>query len=232
MRKIILLTLYVVFLHLLVIVVIFKPYTFMLIKTKFFPVEIKKNRTYLKTHTFYKRMNKNLSANKSIFLGDSHIQGLAVSEVIPNSVNFGIGKDTIQGLIYRINEYDATSSAKNIVIAVGINDLIDPNVESSIKKYHQLLKLIPESSFLVVNAIFFVDEELAESSLSNVAIKRLNLRLKRLVEQRDNSKFIDINAQITSRGQLSDKYHIGDGIHLNEKGYDIWIKMLSQSLIR
>lgn len=232
MRKNILLALYIVFIHLLIIVVVFKPHIFMQIKTKFFPREIEVDRTYSKTHAFYKRINRNLSANKSIFLGDSHIQGLAVSEVIINSVNFGIGKDTIQGLIHRISDYDAISYAQNIIIAVGINDLIHQDIEFTINKYQQLLKLIPTSSFLVVNAIFLIDEELAGKSLNNVAIKRLNLRLQRLVEQRKNSKFININAQISSLGQLSNKYHIGDGIHLNEKGYDIWIKMLNQSLIR
>ncbi|MFT6734140.1 MAG: lysophospholipase L1-like esterase [Polaribacter sp.] len=230
MRKGLIFIIYGISLHLFIIILLLKSNAVSLISTKLFPVDKPIERTYLKTHTFYKRVNNNLTIDQTIFLGDSHIQGLAVSEVIGKSVNFGIGKDTVKRLINRMRYYDSMQSAKNIVIAVGINDLQHKSVEETLKEFKKLLKKLPKDVFVLVNGVFTIDEGKFQGQISNQNIFRLNIELKKIVNERSNSYFLDINPQLSYNGQLIEEYHIGDGIHLSEKGYHIWIQALTQTL--
>ncbi len=232
MRKGLIFILYGILLHIFLIILLVKSNAFSLIHTKLFPSDKPVGRTYVETHAFYKRVNNNLTMGHTIFLGDSHIQGLAVSEVIGKSVNFGIGKDVTKRLINRVRDYDAISRAKNIVIAIGINDLAHQSVESTIKQFEQLFSLLPKESFLYVHAIFFIDEKLFKGNIENNDIIKLNNKLKQLVSVRKKSEFIDINNQLITKGQLSEEYHIGDGMHLNAKGYKIWIDILKQTITK
>ena len=56
-----------------------------------------------------------------MFLGDSHVQGLAVSSITPNAVNLGIGGNTTVGLIQRLQNLKSLQLARTVVIAIGYN---------------------------------------------------------------------------------------------------------------
>ncbi len=230
MRKGLIFIIYGISLHLFIIILLLKSNAVSLISDKLFPLDKPIERTYLKTHTFYKRVNNNLTIDHTIFLGDSHIQGLAVAEIIGKSVNFGIGKDTVKILIKRVGDYDSIQSAKNIVIAIGINDLQHKSVEETLKGFEKLLRQLPKEVFVLVNGVFAVDEGKFQGEISNKDIFLLNIELKKIVNKHSNSYFLDINPQLAYEGQLIEEYHIGDGIHLSEKGYHIWIKALTQTL--
>jgi lysophospholipase L1-like esterase len=230
MRKGLFFTLYMIILHIILLVLVVKTNAIELFGQKFFNQPQKIDIRYRNTHAFYLRMDKNLTANKTIFIGDSHVQGLAVIEVSSMSVNFGIGKDTTDGLTDRISDYDSILSAKTIVIAIGINDLQHKSVKETVIGFRKLLRQLPNDSLVLVNGVFVIDEEKFQGQISNKDILLLNTELKRIVNKRSNSYFLDINPQLAYDGQLIEEYHIGDGIHLSEKGYHIWIKALTQTL--
>jgi len=230
MRKGLFFTLYMVILHIILIVLVIKTNALVLFGEKWGNQLQKMDIRYRNTHAFYLRMDKNLTANKTIFLGDSHVQGLAVIEVSPMSVNFGIGKDTIDGLIKRISDYNSIGTAKNIVIAIGINDLQYISIEETLKGFKKILRQFPNDSFVLVNGVFVIDEGIFQGKILNKDILLLNIELNKIVNKRSNSYFLDINPQLAYEGQLIEEYHIGDGIHLSEKGYHIWIKALTQTL--
>jgi lysophospholipase L1-like esterase len=230
MRKGLFFTLYIIILHIILLVLMVKTNAIELFEQKFFNQPQKMDIRYRNTHAYYLRVDKNLTANKTIFIGDSHVQGLATIEVSPTSVNFGIGNDTTDGLIDRISDYDSILSAKNIVIAIGINDLQHKSVKETVAGFEKILRQLPKDIFVLVNGVFAIDEGKFQGQISNQDVFRLNTGLKKIVNKRSNSYFLDINSQLTYAGQLIEEYHIGDGIHLSEKGYHIWIKALSQTL--
>jgi hypothetical protein len=62
--------------------------------------------------------------------------------------------------------------------------------------------------------------------LSNV-IKITNPdSIEKLALQYPNVTYLDVNQWAASKGSLSTDLHIGDGVHLNEKGNWMWIKQL------
>ena len=82
-----------------------------------------------------------------------------------------------------------------------------------------------------MNALFPVDEDLDFAVGTNSKIRQVNESLARLVGRYPNVVFIDNRRQfIDSEGQLRSDYHIGDGLHLNTSGYEVWINRLRSTL--
>jgi len=111
-----------IFLNIFLIIIIFiKPNIATTIKDKIF-TKNEISEYYVKTNSYYKRMAGNLENDTNIFIGDSITQGLNVSAVKQNSVNFGIGGDTTKGVINRITDYKVKET-QDIYLLIGINDL-------------------------------------------------------------------------------------------------------------
>lgn len=230
MRKSLILNSYLVAIHIAIVVILLNIEMVSYLKAAVVPQNNLATLTYKKTHAFYKRVSRNISASSNIFIGDSHVQGLAVSEVANKAVNLGIGKDTIQGLTKRILDYDLLAGNHNLIIAIGVNNLWQEDVNVALAHFKKLLALIPDNTQIFVSAVFFVDENF--TNLKNLKIKSFNHALKEVVLERDNAEFIDINNLMVVDGQLKAEYHIGDGIHLSKKGYDIWINVLNKFLVQ
>ena len=74
---------------------------------------------------YHERSVDSVPDDSVIFIGDSITQGLCVSAVQPNAVNFGIGSDTTTGVLMRIPAYmPALERAKCIVLAIGVKHLM------------------------------------------------------------------------------------------------------------
>jgi len=181
---------------------------------------------------FHRRVDANIPDNSIIFLGDSLIQGLAISSIASPSINFGIGNDTTWGLIQRIPYYSSISKSKAIVIAIGVNDLIRRNNKEIINNYKKIATLIPDHIPIVFSAILPIDEALLDTVDFNKRIRDVNNELKKLCDDNQRLYFINITNQLTRPdGWLSEKFHIGDGIHLNALGNAVWIDGLKKGLL-
>ena len=182
------------------------------------------------THSFYLRVDKNTSKGKVIFVGDSHIQGLAVNEVNNQGVNFGIGGDTSKIILTRVKQYQSIQFARAIVFSVGINDFRYRSIDEIINHYKEILDVIPKTTVIIINAVFHIDPLSTSINIDNKDIFLLNQKLESLSQEYSNSIFLNLNAQFTQKNRLLEEYHIGDGIHLNKRGYQVWIKILKKML--
>lgn len=164
----------------------------------------------------------------AIFIGDSITEGLNTNMVFQPSVNFGISMDTTRGVYERLDVYSSLSKASVIVLAVGINDLIHRTAEAALGNYNQILKKLPASVPILVSAILPVDENVGWVGF-NEKVLTMNTGLKMMTEQKANFFFINPGDYLVSDdGNLSSQYHT-DGIHLNKKGYEIWISRLKKA---
>ena len=175
---------------------------------------------------YHQRIDKNIPDKSIVFIGDSMIQGLAVSAISPQAVNFGIGQDTTLGVINRIPLYTSLERSKLIIFAVGVNDLGRRSNKQIIENYRHIINIIPNQTPVLFSAVLPVHSK--DLSI-NKRIHGLNKHLKDLCQERDDIYFLDIsNHIINSDGSLDVKYHIGDGLHLNELGNTIWIDKLKK----
>ncbi len=179
---------------------------------------------------YHRRMDKNLPVGSVLFIGDSIIQGLAVSAVTPKGVNYGIGNDTSFGVLNRLSLYHSLNTAEAVVLAIGHNDFKYRNVDETIDIVHKILKYIPGSKKVILCAVHPIDSNIHSTYVSNPKIKQLNKRLGSLSKQYANVFFLNMEKSLSHNGSLLQKYHIGDGVHLSKKGYDLWTQQLKIAL--
>jgi lysophospholipase L1-like esterase len=177
---------------------------------------------------YHGRMDNNIPENAIIFLGDSLIQSLSVSAIAPLTVNYGIGNDTSLGVINRLKHYRSIGRAKIVIIAIGLNDLSRRKPVGIMNNYEIIINSIPHNVHIIFNALHPVNEIFCkDKKRTNVIINQLNYDLKKLCSKYENVHFISIaDFLIDKTGNLSDEYHTGDGVHLNQNGYGIWIREL------
>ncbi len=186
---------------------------------------------YYQLLSFHIRVNNNVLPKSVLFIGDSITQGLAVSAVYPQAVNFGIGGDTTTGVLQRLPYYSAIKQAKAVVLAIGVNDLRWRDNQSIIHHFDQIIAQIPNTVPIIISAILPVDENIPSKVGMNTRIQQINTILSQRYQDKQQINFINITPQlINSHNNLHTYYHIGDGIHLSPLGYKVWIKALQQSI--
>lgn len=223
---------YVVFLHILLAMVLFKSNFIEKVERK---LELYKSpelsEYYNEITAYHKRMDGSVPRGATIFIGDSITQSLATSAVSELSVNYGIGSDTTLGVLNRLPIYESINSTKAVVIAIGVNDLARRNNDSIIHNYEEILDYIPKNTKILVSAILPIDERVQSKKSSNERISKLNSSLKKLTEKYENVVFVDSSNWLKGDDDnLKTEFHSGDGVHLSTAGYKIWISQLRVSL--
>lgn len=222
--------LYWICLHSLVFVLILRTDVWQMFKTQlgFYPE--KENDHYYRMLQYHRRIDANLGPGFILFIGDSITQGLCVACVANNAVNYGIGGDTVQGVLDRLNNYRSINEARTVVLAIGINDLLRKKGNDILSGYQEILALIPKSVNVVVSALFPIDEEQAYIKFRiNDEINNLNDGLKIICNNTINCIFVNSGVKLLDESlNLDDKFHEGDGIHLSTEGYKIWIQDLKK----
>ncbi|MCP4745253.1 MAG: GDSL family lipase [Desulfobacteraceae bacterium] len=182
--------------------------------------------------SYHERMDGNIPKNSTIFIGDSITQSLAVSAIKTNSVNFGIGSDTSLGVLERIKKYQSINTANIIVVAIGINDLKFREPDEVLVNYIKIIKSIPITTKIIFSSVLPVNENfLLNSNINNKNISYLNLKLEGICSLYSNVYFLNVSKLLTDKFlNLSNTYHVGDGVHLNKEGYDIWIRSLNRKI--
>jgi lysophospholipase L1-like esterase len=181
--------------------------------------------------SYHQRIDEQLPKGTVVFIGDSITQGLAVTNISPNAINFGIGSDTTVGVLQRLGAYSSLQRAEVIVLAIGVNDLKRRTEDAIIENYEHILNKLPAHTPVIVSALHPVDEPIWGGSGINQRITTVNRGLQRLTDHYDNRIYCDVGNRLSDRdGNLQDLFHTGDGIHLNEKGYQIWSEGLRAAI--
>lgn len=224
---------YLVFIHAFVVLALWKTDMLARIQVKLGYELVKNELTprFYNMLVFQERVDANIADNAVIFIGDSLVEGLAVSAIVPHAVNFGIGQDTTKGVLTRIPRYSSLSRSILVVIAVGLNDLNRRKNDRIVENYREILAILPKGVPVLFSAILPVDEQASMLPGFNNRIQQINRELKAICQSHDRVYFVDIEHRLVdSRGQLSRKYHIGDGVHLNGSGNSIWIAELRAAI--
>lgn len=220
---------YVVFIHFFLAFVLVKSDFIERVRNKCCaePIEITRHyRTMLGNHI---RIDKSLTDGFVVFIGDSHTQGLATSEVAMRAVNWGIGNDTTVGVLERLSYYESLSRASAIVLAIGYNDLRFRDNPEIISNLDLIISRLPSSIPIIVNAIHPVGVE--KGSETQKRIMEINSNIKQIVNRYSNVTHLDaFQEHLTDNGFLRSDLLVGDDVHLSKEGYEIWIDKLSNTL--
>lgn len=176
-------------------------------------------------HTMLKRKMQNIATGSTIFIGDSLVQGLNTATLGADTLNLGIGHDQTVDVLKRLQEYPNINLSNRIIVHVGINDIRNEHIDDVKQRFVDLITYLTNFKNVQLEGIFPV------SNQSDISInKKINL-LNQFVEAESNKHpnihFVSPPAELfTIDGQLKHSYHIGDGLHLNKRGNEVWLQHL------
>ena len=163
-----------------------------------------------------------------VFIGDSISDYGEFQEYFPGEVvlNRGIRNDYAEGVVNRIQEV-VDRKPKEAYLMIGVNDIrygTDAEVfESNVKKIVDSFD--KKDTRLFIQSILPVNYGLFGNEVSNEKVKEFNEILQGIAN--DNGlEYIDLHSSFTDENGQLDKKFTGDGLHLNGKGYEVWIDRL------
>lgn len=179
------------------------------------------------------RMQNELFQNV-VLLGDSITEGFDVSKYLPGRrvLNRGIGSDVIgnalpaednRGVLKRLDESVFNCAATDVFLMIGINDLGAGHTPDVMEQgYRDILQRIKTESPRVRVHVQSVLPTRDNSAKHNANVVDFNGRLKKLAEE-FGYDYLDVHAlMVDDKGELKAEF-TGDGLHLNETAYRLWV---------
>ena len=193
----------------------------------------------------YKVQNSNLSKGQIVFLGDS-ITDLYCLDEFYNTLdlatyNRGIGGDTTQGLLDRLQVSALDLQPSKIVLMIGANDVYgNRSNEYIINKYNQILTQIkqhlPSTQVFCMSVIsqsesftqYFDGEPVVQQKIQQ--IMQLNPQIQSLAEGL-GYEYVDLFTPTIVENNFLNPNYTDDGLHLNHQGFEVWTNILKPLLI-
>lgn len=187
--------------------------------------------------------DQNLVYQNAVLLGDSITEGFDVTRYFPGQrvLNRGISADVIgndlpdndkRGILKRLDHSVFNCSPTDVFILIGINDLGMGHTPEQIEAgYREMLTRIREhlpKVNLHIQSVLPCRDKYAKH---NENVLDINRRLKALAEEFDTS-YIDLHTAMSDeKGELKKEF-TNDGLHLNPTAYDIWTRIVNDTLAR
>lgn len=147
-----------------------------------------------------------------------------------NTLNLGIGGDRTEHVLYRIDHGELDGlSPKAVVMMIGTNNIGSPaedviaGIKADVAAVHAKL---PDAKILLL-AVFPRSGNAADPVREK--IKGINEAISKL-DGHDNVKYLDIGPSFLEKDGTLPKSIMPDGLHPNEKGYEIWAEAIRPTL--
>jgi lysophospholipase L1-like esterase len=188
--------------------------------------------------------NFNSSTGQIVFVGDSITDLYKLDSYYADldlaSYNRGIGGDTTQGVIDRLNVSIFDIMPSKIVLMIGTND-VNGNVQNEkiLSNYRIIFDEIKKNQPTVdvfVMSIIPQNKDIEKAAgidvtKNNKTIKYLNSEIKNLCGEYGYS-FLEIYDLLLDEEGYLDKEYSDDGLHLNAAGFEIWTEVLKPYLMK
>lgn len=191
---------------------------------------------YSQKVAMFKTLNLQGRPGGTVFVGDSITQDYNVYEFFKgkNVYNRGIGGDTSEGVLNRLEESVFQLKPKTVFLLIGTNDMVSQqfnpkNTLQAIRKIIQAIHQFDQTMQINLISILPVNGTMDKTTVgvrNNPVIKKLNEHLKAL----DLINYIDVySLLLDNQNQLNKKYTV-EGLHLNAEGYQVMTTALLKYL--
>lgn len=170
------------------------------------------------------------AVSKTVFVGDSLTEGGRWQEWFPEleAVNLGVGGDTTEGLIERLDEV-AAAEPDTVVLLIGTNDVANRRaVEHVVRNIETILVTLrselPDARILL-QSVLPRGREYAEF------VKEINRHVWQFAAT-VRAHYLDLwPVMAEADGELNPAY-TEDRLHLNDAGYEAWLSELRPAIER
>lgn len=184
---------------------------------------------------FENAANRYPKENRIVFTGSSSIRlWVDFKSYFPehNVINTGFGGSETSDLIHYKDLLITQFNPKQVFIYEGDNDL--NSGKPAISVFSDIAKLVNSLLEDGVESVVIIASKpsIARWGLKN-EYEKLNDSLKILASLSEKVMFADVwTPMLNADGTLKKDIFIEDGLHMNKKGYELWIKVIGPLLIR
>lgn len=206
-------------------------------KSKFEKPNILDCRYELKYYDFHFK-SENLSPNIIMF-GNSIVRHGKWNNLLNRQdvINRGISGDNLPCMCERL-KYLKNKNAKIWFIEGGINDLPGKTPIQLFENYKSIIKFVQsENAIPVINLVFYISPKAGLKFPSRTDYKKINSLITELnnmlidYADKNNIDYINLNNIISDNDNVLKDEYTSDGVHLTEKSYEVWAKMINEVLI-
>jgi len=182
---------------------------------------------------FKKQDQQNIPAlNSTLFIGSSSFTlWKDPDKDFPgaNIINRGFGGSTLVDVIRYFYEVVYPYRPKKIFIYCGENDIASSDTitaEDVYMRFQTLYSMIHTN--FPSSKVYYISMKPSPSreNMQN-RFKKANMHIRKFLSTKKNAGYIDIyNSMLTPGGKMREDIYIEDRLHMNSKGYDIWIKKM------
>ena len=180
---------------------------------------------------------KGIAKGKVLFVGSSSFRKWLnmKKDLFPVPVlNRGFGGSTMPELDYYFFRIVKPYKPKAIVVYEGDNDILAPFLtpEVILKSFDIFVELTKQ--YLPKTKIFFLSIKPSPSRINYLnKMRKTNKLIKNYCEKDKDLFYIDITKQMfDEKGNIREDIFRKDRLHMNEKGYKIWSKIIKEELSR
>ncbi len=166
-----------------------------------------------------------------LFVGHSLIEFFDWQERFPEHrvINLGIAGESVKGLLSRteriIKEFP---SAEMIFIMTGLNDVAIEDLDF-LNAYQEIIERLkrayPKTEIYIHSLLPTLLEFIPDK-----VIRDVNSSIKKLAES-TRVEYIDIyDLFVDKRGEPIKGYLLDDGVHLSNKGYSVWSRVIEEKI--
>ncbi len=178
-------------------------------------------------------MSKDMgNIKKLVFIGDSLTQWGDWERRFPGYrvTNLGISGETVEGLLARRERIHAQIDNPDFIfLMTGINNIASEQYDI-IPPYREIVRnLITwyKQSTVVVQSLLPVDGKWVSATV----LRDINRQLKEIARE-FNAAYLDVHRLfVDAQGTPKKGYLSDDGVHLAEKGYDVWAREVERFLL-
>ena len=182
---------------------------------------------------------KQIQDNNYLFLGDSITDFYDLEKYYPGLpvVNSGINGDKVYDILNNMKERVYDYNPTKIFLLIGTNQI---HKESEDKVYNSIVELIEEirenrpHAKIFVESIYPVNNTLDKHIVKerdNKKIKYVNRKLEDYCQNNNYLTYIDLYKELKDDKENLNKEYTEDGLHLNEKGYEVVTNIIRKYII-
>lgn len=174
-----------------------------------------------------------VKAGGVVFVGSSSIRMWDLDKWYPkmNKVNRGFGGSRLEDSVYYADKIILPYKPKTVVVYAGDNDIAaNYTPEQVLEDFQEFVSKI--RSELPKTKILYVAVKPSLKRWSMIeTIRKTNKLIADECAKTDNCEFIDIDAPMLGKdGKPMPELFKADGLHMTDKGYDIWVEALKPHL--
>lgn len=175
--------------------------------------------------------------NGILFIGSSSLRKWVALENIfepYNAINRGFGGSTLKDAIYYNQDLMDHHEPRQVIIYSGENDIAEGNVSAAmvLSRFETLFSLIRQKAPGVPIGFISIKPSPSRAKYLPIVIESNSL-IKNFLRSQRHTAFIDVfKKMLDKHQQMRPELFEPDMLHMNDAGYDIWVKAIKPHLIK